>query len=193
MFLSLSLSLSLSFLCVCGYCENKIYFTTKARKVSFFSRVVCEEDEPTTCVLDKKRKEKKDTNPSVSERDSRDFFADRLSQTAEQEKRHTCSEIFVKKAKQKISHISLFSLSLSKESFGCLCVAFGRYESYSIKSLSSRGELSRREKKRDGKASIPRTIASSSNRFPRFRRRVLRVRVRVRERARLDLPFFAAA
>ena len=154
---------------------------------------MCEEDEPTTCVLDKKRKEKKDTNPSVSERDSRDFFADRLSQTAEQEKRHTCSEIFVKKAKQKISHISLFSLSLSKESFGCLCVAFGRYESYSIKSLSSRGELSRREKKRDGKASIPRTIASSSNRFPRFRRRVLRVRVRVRERARLDLPFFAAA
>ena len=76
---------------------------------------MCEEDEPTTCVLDKKRKEKKDTNPSVSERDSRDFFADRLSQTAEQEKRHTCSEIFVKKAKQKISHISLFSLSLQRE------------------------------------------------------------------------------
>ena len=36
-------------------------------------------------------------------------------------------------------------------------------------------------------------IASSSNRFPRFRRSVVRVRVRVRERARLDLPFFAAA
>ena len=120
MFLSLSLSLSLSFLCVCGYCENKIYFTTKARKVSFFSRVVCEEDEPTTCVLDKKKRKERHKPPAFR-REIREIFADRLSQTAEQEKRHTCSEIFVKKAKQKISHISLFSLSLSPKRVLVVC------------------------------------------------------------------------
>jgi hypothetical protein len=34
---------------------------------------VCEEDEQTTCVLNKKKKKRKTQTPSVSERDSRDF------------------------------------------------------------------------------------------------------------------------
>ena len=190
MFLSLSLSLSLSFVCVV-IAKAKSTSQQKPAKSRFFLASCARRTNRRRVCWTKKEKKRKTQTPAFR-REIREIFADRLSQTAEQEKRHTCSEIFVKKAKQKISHISLFSLSLSKESFGCLCVAFGRYESYSIKSLSSRGELSRREKKRDGKASIPRTIASSSNRFPRFRQRVLRVRVRVR-RAHLDLPFFAAA
>ena len=99
--------------------------------------------------------------------------------------------------KRQNKKISLaFSLSLSLQSFVSSVVAFGRrYESY-LKLISFFFKRSafttREEERRESFAYTVYIIASSWNRFPRFRRSVLRVRVRVR-RARLDLPFFAAA
>ena len=98
-----------------------------------------------------------------------------------------------KRQNKKISLAFSLSLSLSRV---LSSVAFGRrYESYLIiiSFFFKRSAFTtREEERRESFAYTIYIIASSWNRFPRFRRSVLRVRVRVR-RARLDLPFFAAA
>lgn len=130
-------------------------------------------------------KEKKEHNES---REIREIFAQTLSQET-QEKRQR-----VQRKKQNEKFLSLF-LSRALQSF-VLSVAFGRYESYLINLFLLQEESFHDERRREkGKfrSYCIYIIASSSNRFPRFRRSVVRVRVRVRERARLDLPFFAAA
>lgn len=125
-----------------------------------------------------------------AERDSRDF----RKRTVAVETRMKRDDTFREKRQNKKISRALF-LSLSLQSF-LVHAAFGRrYESYLINLFLLQEERFHDERRREkGKfrSYCIYIIASSSNRFPRFRRRVLRVRVRVR-RARLDLPFFAAA
>ena len=125
-----------------------------------------------------------------AERDSRDF----RKRTVAVETRMKRDDTFREKRQNKKISRALF-LSLSLQSF-LVHAAFGRrYESYLINLFLLQEESFHDERRREkGKfrSYCIYIIASSSNRFPRFRRRVLRVRVRVR-RAHLDLPFFAAA
>ena len=125
-----------------------------------------------------------------AERDSRDF----RKRTVAVETRMKRDDTFREKRQNKKISRALF-LSLSLQSF-LVHAAFGRrYESYLINLFLLQEERFHDERRREkGKfrSYCIYIIASSSNRFPRFRRRVLRVRVRVR-RAHLDLPFFAAA
>ena len=125
-----------------------------------------------------------------AERDSRDF----RKRTVAVETRMKRDDTFREKRQNKKISRALF-LSLSLQSF-LVRAAFGRrYESYLINLFLLQEERFHDERRREkGKfrSYCIYIIASSSNRFPRFRRRVLRVRVRVR-RAHLDLPFFAAA
>ena len=99
--------------------------------------------------------------------------------------------------KRQNKKISLaFSLSLSPE-FCLVHTAFGRrYESYLINLFLLQEERFHDERRREkGKFRVyciyHRVVVESFSSFSS--RSVLRVRVRVRERARLDLPFFAAA
>ena len=161
---------------------------TKAHKVSRFFYCFCR-----SRVRDERRgnKPKKRKNTESRERFERFSQTDCRSRDANEKRRQHVSR---KKAKQKISR-ALF-LSLSLQSF-LVHAAFGRrYESYLINLFLLQEERFHDERRREkGKfrSYCIYIIASSSNRFPRFRRSVVRVRVRVRERARLDLPFFAAA
>ena len=126
-----------------------------------------------------------------AERDSRDF----RKRTVAVETRMKRDDTFREKRQNKKISRALF-LSLSLQSF-LVHAAFGRrYESYLINLFLLQEERFHDERRREkGKfrSYCIYIIASSSNRFPRFRRSVVRVRVRERERARLDLPFFAAA
>ena len=118
----------------------------------------------------------------------------RRKETKRERKREP-SRIFVcffarKQNSCRLFFLPFFLLSLRRRSLAISCWGEIRIL-ISFFSLFFERELAgeRREK---GKRLLY-IIASSSNRFPRFRRRVLRVRVRVRERAHLDLSLFAAA
>ena len=139
---------------------------------------------------------------AINQRNERTQKAERFERFSQTDCRRDANEketqhVSRKKAKQKNFSLAFsLSSSLSPE-FSRPCCAFGRrYESYLINLFLLQEERFHDERRREkGKfrSYYIYIIASSSNRFPRFRRSVLRVRVRVRERARLDLPFFAAA
>jgi hypothetical protein len=128
---------------------------------------------------------------NTESREIREIFANgHMCRRDANEKRQHVSR---KKAKQK-NFSRFFSLSLSLQSF-LVHTAFGRrYESYLINLFLLQEERFHDERRREkGKfrSYYIYIIASSSNRFPRFRRSVLRVRVRVREREHVWICLFS--
>ena len=124
-----------------------------------------------------------------AERDSRDFRTRTVAET-----RMKRDNTFREKRGQNKKISLAFSLSLSLQSF-LVHTAFGRrYESYLINLFLLQEERFHDERRREkGKfrSYYIYIIASSSNRFPRFRRSVLRVRVRVREREHVWICLFS--